>query len=167
MYVCLARLQASFACRARRLPSAALDAAWGSSLDHVPRAAAASLSSSSGVGSSARAPWALQVGAVGGQVRPPGAAAAPLRPLFLVQRQRERHVEAPWTMFRARRRRWARAAGRGVARQPPYDPGSPPPGPVRNHLRSIPFETRLLATWYRQARHHKTEMVSTGFQHLF
>ena len=40
--------------------------------------------------SSAREPpWALQVGAVGGQVRPSGAAAAPLRPRILVQRHQK------------------------------------------------------------------------------
>ena len=64
-------------------------------------------------------PWALQVGAVGGQVRPSGAAAAPLRPRFLVQRDQEAPRSSPWALFRARRRRWARAAGRGAAREPP------------------------------------------------
>ena len=54
---------------------------------------------------------ALQVGTVGGQVRPSGAAAAPLRPRFLVQRGQEAPRIAPWALFRARRRRWARASG--------------------------------------------------------
>ena len=55
----------------------------------------------------------LQVGAVGGQVRPSGAAAAPLRPRFLVQRDQEAPKSSPWALFRARRRRWARAAEGG------------------------------------------------------
>ena len=42
-------------------------------------------------------------------------------------------------------------------------PGVAPLGPVRNHLRSIPFGTWLLAASYKQARHHKTDMVSTVF----
>jgi len=29
---------------------------------------------------------------------------------------------SPWALFRARRRRWARAAGRGAARGPPWAP---------------------------------------------
>ena len=65
-------------------------------------------------------PWALQVGAVGGQVRPSGAVAASLRPRFLVQRHQEAPRAAPWALFRARRRRWARAAMRGAAREPPW-----------------------------------------------
>ena len=31
------------------------------------------------------------------------------------------------------------------------------PPPVRNHLRSAPFETWLLATWYKEARHCRIE----------
>ena len=61
-----------------------------------------------------------RAGAVGGQVRPSGAAAAPLRPRFLVQRHWARPGAAPLALFRARQRRWARAAGRGAARQPPW-----------------------------------------------
>ena len=64
--------------------------------------------------SSAREPpWVVQVGAVGGQVRPSGAAAAPLRPRFLVQRDQEAPRSSPWALFRARRRRWARKGGGG------------------------------------------------------
>ena len=47
-------------------------------------------------------PWVLQVGAVGGQVRPSGAAAAPLRPRFLVQRHWARPGAAFLALFRAR-----------------------------------------------------------------
>ena len=73
--------------------------------------------------SSAREPpWVLQDWAVGGQVRPSGAAAAPLRPRFLVQRDQEAPRSSPWALFRARRRRWARAAGHGAAREPPWAP---------------------------------------------
>ena len=34
-------------------------------------------------------------------------------------------------------------------------------------MRLIPFETRLLATWYKQVRHHKTEMVCTVYNNFF
>ena len=71
-----ARLQASFAFRARRLPSAALRATWGSSLDYVPRAAA-SLGPNSGAWSSARAP-------VGCSWGPSEARCAPLVRLLLL-----------------------------------------------------------------------------------
>ena len=51
-----------------------------------------------GRGAAREPPWALQVGAVGGQVRPSGAAAAPLRPRFLVQRHWARPaITAPTT----------------------------------------------------------------------
>ena len=49
----------------------------GTSLGFVPRKAA-SLGTSSGARSSARAPFGAAGGAVAGQIRPPGAAAAPL-----------------------------------------------------------------------------------------
>ena len=42
-------------------------------------------------------------------MRPSDVAAAPLRPRFLVQRDQEAPRAAPWALFRARRRRWARA----------------------------------------------------------
>ena len=48
-----------------------------------------------GRGAAREPPWVLQVGAVGGQVRPSGAAAASLRPRFLVQRDQEAPRAAP------------------------------------------------------------------------
>ena len=45
-------------------------------------------------------------------------------------------------------------------------PGVTPLGPVRNHLRSVPFETRFLAALYKQARHHRSERVSNGVSNL-
>jgi len=38
---------------------------------------------------------------------------------------------------------------------------------VRNLPRPTPFETRLLGTWYKQARHHRSEMVYSGLQPRF
>ena len=65
-----------------------------------------------GRGAAREPPWVLQVGAVGGQVRPSGAAAAPLRTRFLVQRDQEAPRSSLWALLRARRRRWERAAVR-------------------------------------------------------
>ena len=48
----------------------------------------------------------------------------------------------------------------------PVRPGVNPLGPVKKLMRSIPFETRLFATWYKEARHCTIEMVCSGLQQL-
>ena len=53
-------------------------------------------------------------------MRPSGAAVAPLRPRFLVQRHWAWPRASLPAFFRAQQRRWARAAGRGAARDPPW-----------------------------------------------
>ena len=46
-------------------------------------------------------------------------------------------------------------------------PGVIPPRPVRNRLRSTPFETRFLATWHKKAQHCRNERVSKSFEPRF
>ena len=46
-------------------------------------------------------------------------------------------------------------------------PGVTPLGAVRNHLRSVSFETWLLAAFYKQARHHRSERVSMSIELRF
>jgi hypothetical protein len=105
-------------------------------------------------------PWALQVGAVGGQVRPSGAAAAPLQPRFLVQRDQEAPRAAPWALFRARRRRWARAAGlflffSGWCSSAPS--ASPPP------QKSDFFNYGILRLWRRGLSRHIARYLQPTF----
>ena len=55
----------------------------------------------------------------------------------------------------------------GVPAEKQVRPGVTPLGPVRNHLRSIPFETRFLAALHKQARHFRNEKVSKSFELRF
>ena len=104
----------------RILGAAALRVAWGIPLGFVSFPASVAGHEQRGVEQHDSLREQVRAGAVVGQVRPSGAAAAPTPTPVLGAAAPGITYGSSLGLFRARQRRWARAAGRGVARQPPW-----------------------------------------------